>query len=126
VRADLLQRTRPGRTRLDLDATVPTRAGFYRLGIYDFSERNRLNLQIGRRLGAGRTVRYGFHASRLGIGLDLGSPRRPWLETDLYSLRDPHLDVRGSHRLSDDLDLTVGVDDLLGTNAPIFGLRWRF
>jgi hypothetical protein len=60
------------------------------------------------------------------VGLDLGAPRRPWLEADLYSLGDPRLDVRASGRLNRDLDLSLGVDDLFGSSAPVAGVRWRF
>jgi phospholipid/cholesterol/gamma-HCH transport system substrate-binding protein len=126
VRADLLYRTDPSRARMDLDATIPRRNGFYRVGMYDFSEQNRINLQIGQALGGGASARFGFHASRLGVGLDLGAPRRPWLEADLYSLGDPRLDVRASGRLNRDLDLSLGVDDLFGSSAPVAGVRWRF
>lgn len=126
VRADLLRVTDPDANRLDVDASLPHRRGFYRLGVYDFTESNRLNLQLGQALGSRTTVRYGLHRSRLGLGLDLGAPLRPWLEADLYSLRDPRLDVRASQRLQPSLDLTLGVDDLFGANAPVAGVRWRF
>jgi phospholipid/cholesterol/gamma-HCH transport system substrate-binding protein len=126
VRADLLYRTKPGRARLDLDATLPARRGYYRFGLYDFSESTHLNLQLGQRIRPGQTLRFGLHASKLGLGLDLGAMRRPWLEVDLYGLEDPSLDVRAAGRLSDALDLTLGLDHLFGTNAPIFGVRWRF
>jgi phospholipid/cholesterol/gamma-HCH transport system substrate-binding protein len=124
-RADLLQRTSPGRTRIDLDATVPRQGGFYRLGIHDFSERNGLNLQLGQFFGSGRSVRYGLHASRLGLGLDLGRPDRPWLETDLYGLESTRLDVRAAYGFRRDLDLILGMDELFGQNSPVIGLRWR-
>lgn len=126
TRADSLYQTSPGRARLDLEATVPSGKGFARVGVYDFSEQNRLNLQLGRPLGGGVSARFGLHASRLGVGLDLGAPRRPWLEADLYSLEEPRLDVRASSRLNRELDLTLGVEGLFGDNAPIAGVRWRF
>jgi hypothetical protein len=53
-------------------------------------------------------------------------PRRPWLEADLFGLEDAQLDVRTAGRLNRDLDLTLGVEDLFGANAPIAGVRWRF
>jgi phospholipid/cholesterol/gamma-HCH transport system substrate-binding protein len=126
ARADLLYRTSPGRARLDLDARIPRRQGYYRAGFYDFSEQNGFNLQIGQVLDRGTTLRYGLYASRLGVGLDLGAPRRPWLETDLYGLDDVRLDVRGYSRLFRELDLTLGVDEVFGANAPVAGVRWRF
>jgi phospholipid/cholesterol/gamma-HCH transport system substrate-binding protein len=126
VRGDLSYRTSPGRARLDLEATLPRRDGFYRAGVYDFSEQTRLNLQLGLLLGTSASARFGLHASRLGLGLDLGAPRRPWLEADLYGLEDTRLDMRAAGRLNRDLDLILGVEDLFGDNAPNAGVRWRF
>ena len=49
---DVAQQSNPGRLRVDLNAYLPAgQAAFYRAGLYDFSERNRLNLQRGQRLG---------------------------------------------------------------------------
>jgi phospholipid/cholesterol/gamma-HCH transport system substrate-binding protein len=124
-RADLVQRTSPSRTRLDLDATIPRRGGFYRLGLYDFSEKTGLNLQLGQTYPAGFSLRYGLHGSRLGLGLDAGRPDHPWLETDLFGLDNTQLDIRASQQLRRDLDLTLGVDGLLRRSSPVIGLRWR-
>jgi hypothetical protein len=126
VRADLVRMASPGRTRLDLDATLPWRRGIVRVGLNDFTEANRFNLQLGQLFGPGRTLRYGIHASELGLGVDLGPVLRPWLETDLYSLQDPRLDLRTSYGLQRQLDLTLGVDDLFGSNVAVGGVRWRF
>jgi phospholipid/cholesterol/gamma-HCH transport system substrate-binding protein len=124
-RADLVQRTSPGRTRLDLEATIPRRGGFYRFGLYDFSEKNGLNLQLGQMFESSLSLRYGLHASRLGIGLDLGRPEHPWLETDLYGLDQTRFDLRAAQRLRRDLDLTLGMDGVFRNNSPTIGLRWR-
>jgi len=125
LRVDLVQRTSPSRTRLDLDATIPRRGGFYRFGLYDFSEKTGLNLQLGQVYPAGFAVRYGLHASKLGLGLDVGRSDRPWLETDLFGLDNTQLDVRAVQRLRRDLDLTLGVDGVFRQSSPVVGLRWR-
>jgi phospholipid/cholesterol/gamma-HCH transport system substrate-binding protein len=125
-RTDVMHRSSLDRTSIDLDATLPRKGGFYRLGIHDFGEGSGLNLQLGNLFGSGRTsLRYGLHASRLGFGLDLGRPERPWLETDLYGLEETKLDVRGAYGFRRDLDLFLGVEELFRQNSPVIGLRWR-
>jgi hypothetical protein len=125
-RADVMHRTSLERTSLDLDATLPRKGGFYRLGIHDFGEGSGLNLQLGNLFGSGRSsVRYGLYASRPGLGLDLGRPERPWLETNLYGFEETKLDLRGAYGFRRDLDLILGVEELFRQNSPVIGLRWR-
>jgi phospholipid/cholesterol/gamma-HCH transport system substrate-binding protein len=122
---DLGQETSPGRPRIDVNAVVP--AGpkrFYRVGLYDLGEGNRMNLQVGRPLGA-NSLRYGLYASRLGIGLDVGPPSHPRLSADLYGTDEPHLDVAARARLGRGLDLKLGVQSLFGDNAPMIGVTMR-
>jgi phospholipid/cholesterol/gamma-HCH transport system substrate-binding protein len=122
---DLAQQTSPGRPRLDLNAFVPSGPDrFYRLGIYDVTETNKLNLQFGQSLGS-NWVRYGLYASRLGVGLDIGRPTHPQLSADLYGLDEPQLDLRARAALRPNLDLTFGVQSVFDRNAPTVGLTWR-
>jgi hypothetical protein len=115
---------------VDVDATLPGGAGhFTRLGLHDFGENTRLNFQFGRPLREDVALRYGLHASRLGLGLDWAGPggRVTWprLSADLYGLDQPTLDLRAATRLRSDLELTFGVDRLFKDNAPVLGLRWH-
>jgi phospholipid/cholesterol/gamma-HCH transport system substrate-binding protein len=122
---DLAQQTKPGRPQLDVNAVVPVGAGrFYRLGVYDLTETNRLNLQLGRPLGS-NSLRYGLYASRLGVGLDVGPPSHPRLSFDLYGLDEPQLDVRARTRLRDNMDLSFGVLSIFDRNTPSVGVTWR-
>lgn len=125
VTVDFAQQANPGRARLDLNAFIPGGDGrFYRVGIADVTEGNRLNLQLGRSLG-GNSLRYGLYASRLGVGLDIGPPSHPRLSADLYSLADPRLDLRSHFGLRPGLDLTLGVHRLFDRNSPTVGVTWR-
>jgi phospholipid/cholesterol/gamma-HCH transport system substrate-binding protein len=125
VTVDLAQQSNPGRLRMDLNAYLPAGpAAFYRAGLYDLSEGNKLNLQRGQRIG-GNWLRYGLYASRLGLGFDMGPPTRPRLSADLYGLADPQLDLHGRARLNPTLDLTFGVQSLFNRNAPTVGVTWR-
>jgi phospholipid/cholesterol/gamma-HCH transport system substrate-binding protein len=122
---DVAQQTSPGRPRLDLNAFIPGGPGrFYRFGIYDLTERNRLTMQVGQSTGSG-SLRYGMFASRLGVGLDLGPPSHPRLSADVYSLSEPQLDLRARVGLRPGLDLTFGVQSLFDRNAPTVGVTLR-
>lgn len=115
-----------GGARLDLAATLPwTESGFYRAGLRSVGEGNRLTLQAGRRLNPALAARYGFYASRLGLGLDAGKPGRASISLDLYGLHNPRADARLNLPLRSGLDLTLGADRLLGNPNPIVGLRYR-
>jgi phospholipid/cholesterol/gamma-HCH transport system substrate-binding protein len=125
VTVDLAQETSPGKPRLDLNAFVPAGPDrFYQLGLYDLSESTRLNLQLGQSLGR-NWIRYGLHASRLGIGLDIGPPSHPRFSADLYGLEDPQLDLRARTGLGRGLDLTFGVQSVFTRASPTIGVTWR-
>src|SRR5437660_11278819 len=87
LQLDVQQTTRPGRPRVDVNATLPGGHGrFTRLGVYDFGESSKLNVQLGRPIGDEMALRYGLHASHLGVRLDLtprgGGSARPRLSAD--------------------------------------------
>lgn len=122
---DLAGQTGPGRPRLDLNAFFPAGSGqFYRIGLYDLTESNKLNLQYGRPF-LGSSVRFGLYASRLGLGLDVGSPTHPHFSADLYSLADPRLDLRARAGIGPNLDLSLGVQSAFRRNTPTVGITWR-
>jgi phospholipid/cholesterol/gamma-HCH transport system substrate-binding protein len=124
--AAVMRTFRSNRTRVDFDATIPwSESTFYRLGIYDFGEGNKFNIQAGQQVRDGWWARYGIHASKLGVGLDAGRRHRPPFSLDLYGLDRPNLDVRGNLPISPYLDLTVGVDRVFQRPDPIFGIRYR-
>jgi phospholipid/cholesterol/gamma-HCH transport system substrate-binding protein len=130
IRLDLQQATSPGRARLDVSATIPGRTGgFTSLGLYDFGEDTRLNVQLGRPLRDNAWVRYGLYGSRIGVGLDWGRRSRgvvrPWFSADLYGLDEPRMDLRAATSLSEDLELMLGLDRLFDDNAPVIGVRWH-
>jgi phospholipid/cholesterol/gamma-HCH transport system substrate-binding protein len=125
VTVDLAEQTRPGRARLDLNAYIPAGGGrFYRLGLNDLTETNKLNLQLGRPF-LGNSLRYGLYSSRLGMGLDIGAPSHPHFSADLYSLADPQLDLRARAQIRDGFDLTLGVLSAFHRNTPTVGVTWR-
>jgi hypothetical protein len=126
LNAELVHAVDANRTRIDFDATIPwSERSFYRLGFYDFGESNRFNAQGGVLLADRIWGRYGFHASKLGLGLDLGSRRRPPLSIDVFGVDRPQVDLRGNVPLTSSLDFTLGLDNATRRADPIFGLRYH-
>lgn len=125
-RADFLVGGRNSGPRIDVDAILPwTESGFYRLGLFDVGERNRFTVQAGRKLNPRLAARYGFYASRLGVGVDVGDPLHPPFSLELYGIDNPHLDARFNVPIGRGLDLTLGLDQLLRSPDPVIGLRYR-
>jgi phospholipid/cholesterol/gamma-HCH transport system substrate-binding protein len=124
--AQALHGARSNRTRFDFNATIPwTEDTFYRLGIYDLGESNRFNAQVGQQVHPGLWARYGFRASRVGVGLDVGDRLRAPFQVDIFGVRQPQVDIRGNFPIARYLDLTVGLDNLFRRPDPIFGIRYR-
>lgn len=113
------------RVRLDANYTLLGLDGrFYRLGLFDVSERNRLDLQLGQVLAGGRSaLRYGLIHGKLGGGLDtrLGPL---FLRADLYQPNRPTLDLRARARLSDTTSALVGLDSVGRDNRATVGVQF--
>jgi phospholipid/cholesterol/gamma-HCH transport system substrate-binding protein len=126
VNAGIVRTMRDNRTRLEFDATIPwSQRTFYRLGFYDFGESNRFNVQMGQQVRSGVWARYGFYASRLGVGLDFGNQRRPPFQIDVFGVDNPQVDLRSNVRLTSFLDLSLGLDNISRRPDPVVGLRYR-
>ncbi|MCC2671789.1 MAG: ABC-type transport system involved in resistance to organic solvent, periplasmic component [Armatimonadetes bacterium] len=125
LRTEITRGFSSNRTRIDFNATIPwSQNTYYRLGFFDFGEQNNFNVQAGQQLRPGIWTRYGVHASKLGVGLDLGSRQRPPLTLDLYGVDSPRLDVHGFVPLRSGFDLTLGINNLAKRADPVFGLRY--
>jgi hypothetical protein len=98
---------------------------FYRLGLFDFGENTRFNAQAGQAVRPGIWTRYGIHASKLGVGLDIGRPERPPFTLDLYGVDRPRVDLRGYIPVGGSLDVSLGLDNATRSPDPVFGLRYR-
>lgn len=125
LRTEVTRTVDSNRTRIDFDATIPwSSSTFYRLGFFDFGEANKFNVQAGQQLRPGVWTRYGIHASKLGVGLDLGSLQRPAFTLDLFGVDRPRADLRTYVPLGSSFDLTLGVNRALRHPDPVFGLRY--
>jgi phospholipid/cholesterol/gamma-HCH transport system substrate-binding protein len=124
--AEFVHSVRGERPRIDFNATIPWTDSFlFKVGMYDFGERNRFNAQAGQLLREGIWGRYGIYASKVAVGLDVGNPLRPPFSFDLYGLDRPRLDARGNIPVGRNFDVTLGLDNIFRRPDPIFGLRYR-
>ena len=129
-RADFVINTRSHHFRTDIDAIVPLSVSpvtFARAGIYGATDSNKLILQAGRGLDKKGLVdaRAGLYASQLSVGGDLGLGRKTTLSFDLYDPNNYHLDARGVLKLTPDLGLIVGGEDLNRHPGGLLGLEYR-
>lgn len=115
------------RLRVDANFTVLGREdSFYRAGVYDFSERNRLNLQIGRAnvLGEGTALRYGLVAGKLGGGLDLRAGPAD-LRLEAYDPNRLSVDLRAKVGAGQASSVLLGVEALGKENRATIGVQIR-
>jgi ABC-type transporter Mla subunit MlaD len=125
-RATLQGNTRSG-LRLDYDLDLqygPRHDVFWRLGVIDIGDAERLNLQRSIPAGSGARWRVGVFGNKLGVGYDLWQDRRLGLETELTDPNDPRLDVRGLYRAGPNQDLLFGFTDVGQGTDPFLGLRY--
>lgn len=123
---DVYQTVNPGRFRLDVNSVWPMSGGrFAYIGLRDVGESAKLNLQLGRTLTDNLDVRYGFYASRLGVGLDYGLTSPSGFSLNLYHPNDLKLDVYGKTRLGPNMSLYFGLESALRRNNPTIGLQFR-
>ncbi|BCW97545.1 MAG: hypothetical protein KatS3mg024_0372 [Armatimonadota bacterium] len=117
-----------GKARVDAEYTfVPGGSSFYRMGLFDIGESSRVNLQIGRNLAEGQSLRWGLYQSRLSLGYDWQADGPLMLRTDLYRLNDPRLDVKARYGLRENVAAWLGVESIGGGDErPVAGLQFRF
>ena len=125
-RLDAFVKTDTGDFRVDYNLTIPGRRNdFYRIGAFDLGENTKLNLQVGQMLGDRSAFRYGFYASRIGVGYDRRLADNLDLQLDLYRLNDPRLEGKLRYGLSRDWGAWIGVEDVFGEGGALLGLQYR-
>lgn len=117
--------TQAERLRLDTNFTLLRPQGrFYRVGIYDLSETNRLNAQVGQSRNSTQALRYGLFAGKIGAGLDLRAGPLD-LRFDLYDPNRLTVNTRVRARLSDTTSALFGIDSLGNGNRAVVGVQIR-
>lgn len=93
------------------------------LGVFDFAEANKLNVQYETMLTGAGAFRYGLYASKLGVGLDLQTGAGMKLRLDAYDPNRLTVDAKSYVKINDDFSLWVGADSLLRHTTPTLGVR---
>lgn len=101
------------------------RNGFYRLGLADATEGNRLNLQFGRSDAAPVSFgyRYGLFAGKLGVGFDY-RPGPFDLRLDMYDPNRFQVDARMRVFINRNTAITTGIRSIGKDNRPTVGLQF--
>jgi uncharacterized protein with GYD domain len=118
--------TGSGNTRTDVMFTMPTggNAGL-RLGLYDFTESNKLVVQRIHWLDPKTAMRYGIFGGHPGVGMDYDVSTKFSVSADLYHPKYPRLDVRGRYFYTQSFGAVFGVDGILRQPRAIVGIQWR-
>ncbi len=115
------------RFRHDLDLWIlPEDARYYRLGLHDVGQSNRINLQVGFRLSDPLGWRVGILQSQVGVGLDYRFAQDGWLRLDLYDVNRLTLDASLHYGLAPHWALGLHVRGLLQVPSYGFGIQYRF
>jgi len=119
--------THDGRWWVDANVDLASGERLLRLGVADLGETNRVNAQLGQRLGPGK-LRYGVVQSQVGLGYDWLAT--PWLTVtgEIFDPNDPRGNVFGYWGLGrglDGLNAVVGYRDIGRGGSPVVGVRAR-
>jgi phospholipid/cholesterol/gamma-HCH transport system substrate-binding protein len=121
-------RAHQGRWWIDANVDLASGERGLRLGLADLGETNRINAQLGQRLGPGM-LRYGVVQSQVGLGYDWLAT--PWLTVtgEIFDPNDPRGNAFGYVGLGpglDGLDAVVGYRDIgRSEGSPVVGMRVR-
>jgi phospholipid/cholesterol/gamma-HCH transport system substrate-binding protein len=127
-RLDFTQNFRTNKFRTDFDLFAPLSSrDFARLGVYDLTEDNRLNLQYGLRPTYNSPIDYriGVYASKVGIGADYNLFGPYSLSMDLYNPNRLRLDTRVHIPFNKQTGLWLGLEDVPRTNGLTVGVELR-
>ncbi len=123
-RLEMGYNTESERYRTDLVATLfLTGERTLTLGLYDFTERDRLIAQYGTPLNSALFLRYGLYASKPGFGVDLKLGEQATVSIDLFDPNDWQGHLRLNWRVSGNVFLWGGLESPFRRNQPAFGIR---
>jgi len=100
--------------------------GFFRLGIQDFAETNKLNAQVGHALNdpMGAAYRYGLFSGKLGVGGDLRLGPVD-VRLDLYDPNRFQADARIKAYIDKNTAFTFGLGSIGKDNRATLGVQFR-
>jgi len=98
---------------------------FVQGGVDDIGENDQVNAQVGWWVNDEVTTRFGVHRGKLGLGLDWQSDAYR-IMNDVYDLNDLRWDIYAGYAVLPELDLIVGVEDLLDDDEVSLGFAIPF
>ncbi|GBC91639.1 hypothetical protein HRbin15_00093 [bacterium HR15] len=93
------------------------------LGIYDFTEGNKLIAQYGTPLSPQLHLRYGLYAAKPGVGVDYRFSKRGLLTLDMFDPNDWQGSLRLNWYVSENILLWGGIESPFRRYQPAFGIR---
>jgi phospholipid/cholesterol/gamma-HCH transport system substrate-binding protein len=125
---DFTQNLRTSNFRTDFNVTAPlSSTDFGRLGVYDITGTDRLNLQYGQIFPINKRIDYlaGIYAGKVGVGADYDLFGDNTLSFELYNPNRLRVDAKGRIKLNKQAGIWLGIDDIPRTNGVIVGLDLR-
>ena len=104
---------------------MPLKGDNIHLGLYDAFESNKINAELGKKLGTNNELLYGIYASKPGVGVDYQLMRRLFLRGDLYDINSPRLDLRARLEFGNGFYGWLGLDQVFKSNALLIGVGFR-
>ena len=126
TKLDFTQDLRTNKFRTDFDLLTPiSGTDFARLGVYDLTGLNELNLQYGQASPYNKllTYRAGIYASKVGFGADYDLFGDKTFSLDIYNPNRIQIDAKQKLRLNKESSLWFGVQDIPRTNAVAVGFE---
>lgn len=122
---DILRESKPQHWRTDLNADVTLFETPMTFGIYDAFESNKINAQMYKQVTPSLDYRYGIYASKPALGVDFRLTPQLGIRGDLFDVNDPRLNLRAQYDLRSGVYGWIGMDRILGRNAPTVGFGVR-
>jgi len=122
VDTGLTYTTDNSRLRSDVNLIIPAGKDKLIFGLYDAFETNKINIMLEKGINDRTDLRYGVYASKPGVGVSYRFAPSTWLQSELFGLNDPQLDIRLRHRFNETIHGWVGVDKVFGRNTPAIGI----
>lgn len=122
-----LEASEHGALRADVDVDLiygTNRNDFWRVGMRDVGDAERLNLQKSFPTRNGR-ARAGIFGNKLGVGYDLRPDSRMGWEFELRDPDDPMGTLRGIYQVGRQSDLLFGLDRIGEGGDPFLGFRYH-
>lgn len=119
----------PARAEPRVNADVDVQYGknpnnFWRVGVRNVGEGNRVNLQ--RAFPAGRNrLRAGLMGGEPGVGYDIDLDPRLSLEAELWNPSNVQFDLRGGYKVMPHVNVLFGFSDIGDRPDPFVGVRYQ-